>query len=74
MPPVKPRFCPLNILLNLALERLQGWEDPLAAEFLQERDFNGFAVQVTAQAEEVQFQNGRRMTDDGRRTAAIFNL
>ena len=58
---LKPRFCPLNILPNLALECLQGWEDPLAAEFLQERDFNGFSVQVAAQAEEVQFQHMIRL-------------
>lgn len=53
-------FCPLNIFPNLALERLQGWKDPLVAEFLQERDFNGFPVKVAAQAEEVQFQHARR--------------
>ena len=56
----KPCLCPFNIFPNLALERLQGWEDPLAAEFFQERDFYGFAVQVAAQAEEVQFQHARR--------------
>jgi len=73
-------LCPFNIFPNLALERLQGWEDPLAAEFFQERDFYGFAVQVAAQAEEMQFQHviqttddGRRTTEDGRRTTAIFN-
>ena len=44
----KPRFSPLNIFQNLALERLQGWEDPLATESLQERDFYDFAVKVAA--------------------------